>query len=71
MVRKPEQFGKLLKYKFFLLCPSCNRAQAYIPRNKKIDSKKTKRCLFCGRIFKVRENLIKEADYGDIIKKNY
>jgi len=71
MVRKPEQFGKLLKYKFFLKCPYCNRPQSYIPQDKKINPRKTKRCLFCGKTFKVRENLIREADYGELVKKNY
>lgn len=69
MFRKPEQFGKLLKYKLYLRCPSCNKVQAYVPQNKKIDSKKTKRCLFCGRTFNVRKNLIREADYGELVKK--
>ncbi len=67
--RKPHQFGKLLRYKFIVKCPHCQRLQGYIPRDKRINSNTRKTCIFCGRSFKVRENLIKEADHGEFVEK--
>jgi len=69
VVRRIDQFGKLLKYKFVVKCPHCSRLQGYIPRDKKITSNSRKSCIFCGRSFKVRENLIKEVGYGEFVEK--
>ena len=63
--RKISQFGKLLKYKFIVKCPSCHNIQGYIPRKKKLTAKSSTLCLRCGKNFKIRPNLVKEADYGE------
>jgi len=62
LARKPEQFGKLLKYKFVVKCPHCSRLQGYIPQSKRITPKTRKTCIFCGRSFNVRANLIDEVE---------
>ena len=62
LTRKISQFGKLLKYKFIVKCPHCSRMQGYIPRSKKIEPNTRKTCIFCGRSFNVRANLISEVD---------
>jgi len=42
-----------------------------VPHNKRINPRKVKRCIFCGKTFKVKENLIKEAEYGEVVERNY
>ena len=67
--RKISQFGKLLKYKFIVKCPRCNNIQGYIPRKKKLTTKSNTQCLRCGKNFRIRPNLIKEANYGEKVER--
>jgi len=69
--RNVSQFGKLLKYKFIVKCPHCSKLQGYIPRERKIQPNSRKNCIFCGKSFKIKENLIKEANYGEFVATNF
>jgi hypothetical protein len=44
---------------FLLQCPKCKQQMKYESRNEEIFRKK-KRCVYCGKTFDVRKNLVKK-----------
>lgn|GEM_PF-824327 len=51
-------------YVFIVKCPSCGHNQRYQPKTGVL-TKKSKRCVYCGRTFKVHSSLPKSR----IVKK--
>jgi len=41
-----------------LKCPRCKNNMKYQPTNSEL-STKVKRCVYCGRTYKVKENIVK------------
>jgi hypothetical protein len=44
---------------FLLRCPKCKQTMNYQPQTKGITSK-SKKCVYCGRGFVVRKNIVKK-----------
>jgi len=47
---------------FLLRCPQCKHTMKYQPqgKNKTILGDRTKQCVYCGKAFKAKNNVIKE-----------